>query len=161
VKKYDKALMDTAHVWSAQSYCKRKKVGAVLSKEGRILAIGYNGTLSGTPNECEELIKKCNKCGSTIDIENHDICHKDSDYITENITSNKTLHAEENLIAFCSKHGIPTNNTTIFITLSPCIRCARLIAQAGIKRVVYDNEYKDTSGIELLKEVGITVEKYN
>ena len=180
--KYDKIMMSTAYIWSNQSYCKRRKVGAVLSKDGRILATGYNGTISGLPNDCEESFVICPDCSKKISlstIRNNDSLTQNNKYLhicecgttleyDENylnsipaITSDFTLHAEQNIITFCAKNGIPTDNTTLYITTSPCRHCAKLIAQAGIKRVVYGEAYKDTSGIEFLEKIGIEIVKYN
>ena len=75
------------------------------------------------------------------------------------VTNELTLHAEQNIISFCAKNGIPTEGTTMYITLSPCKTCAKLIKQCGIKEVVYNEEYRDTSGIEFLKSVGVNVRK--
>lgn len=132
MNKYDTAMMTTAYTFAEQSYCKRRKIGAVLARDGRILATGYNGTISGTSNICE--------------------CE-------DGTTSDFTLHAEQNLITFCAKHGIPTNGTTIYITHSPCKQCSKLIAQSGIKEVVYAQPYKDPDGIAFLESCGIPVRK--
>lgn len=121
-------MMKTAELFAEQSYCKRKKVGAVLAKEGRILATGYNGTISGLPNICE--------------------CE-------DGITNDFTLHAEQNIITYCAKNGIPTNGTTLYITYSPCKTCAKLIAQSGITNVIYADLYKDKDGIQFLESCQI------
>lgn len=126
-------MIITAFTFAEQSYCKRLKVGAVLAREGRILATGYNGTITGTSNTCE--------------------CE-------DGTTSDFTLHAEQNLITFCAKHGISTNNTTIYITHSPCKQCAKLIAQSGITEVVYSQTYKDTAGIDFLQACNILVRQF-
>ena len=131
--KYDTSMIITAFTFAEQSYCKRLKVGAVLAREGRILATGYNGTITGTSNTCE--------------------CE-------DGTTSDFTLHAEQNLITFCAKHGISTNNTTIYITHSPCKQCAKLIAQSGITEVVYSQTYKDTAGIDFLQACNILVRQF-
>jgi dCMP deaminase len=123
--------MKAAWLWAQESYCKRNKVGAVLAKDGRILATGYNGSLSGLPNVCED--------GDT--------------------TALHIVHAEQNVITFSSKQGIGTNGCDLYVTLSPCIMCAKLIVQAGISTVIYDKEYRDTSGIDLLKECNVEVIK--
>ena len=131
--KYDTSMIITAFTFAEQSYCKRLKVGAVLAREGRILATGYNGTITGTSNTCE--------------------CE-------DGTTSDFTLHAEQNLITFCAKHGVSTNNTTIYITHSPCKQCAKLIAQSGITEVVYSQTYKDTTGIDFLQACNILVRQF-
>lgn len=130
--KYDTSMIITAFTFAEQSYCKRLKVGAVLAREGRILATGYNGTITGTSNTCE--------------------CE-------DGTTSDFTLHAEQNLITFCAKHGIPTNGATIYITHSPCKQCSKLIAQSGITEVVYSTPYRDSEGLDFLSACNILTRK--
>jgi len=158
VKKYDNVLMINAKSWAKQSYCNRKKVGAVLAKDGRILATGYNGTISGTENCCEEKCDVCNGTGRSY-LDDEEYCPRCNG--GGKITNDFTLHAEQNIITFCAKEGIPTKDTTIYITLSPCKTCAKLIAQSGIKRVVYNEQYRDTSGVDFLKNLGIQCEQHN
>jgi len=131
MKNRDKYLMDKAILASKQSYCKRNKVGAVLALDGRTLVDGYNGTLSGFDNRCE-----------------------DGDNTKECV-----MHAEQNVIAFAAKYGISTKDTTLYVTVSPCIMCAKLIIQSGIKEVVYKDEYRDDSGIKLLQKARVIVRK--
>jgi dCMP deaminase len=131
MKNRDKYLMDKAILASKQSYCKRNKVGAALTIDGRTLVDGYNGTLSGFDNKCED---------------------GDS-------TKDCVMHAEQNVIAFAAKYGISTKDTTLYVTVSPCINCAKLIIQAGIKEVVYLEEYRDLSGLELLRDAKIIVRR--
>lgn len=133
MKNRDKYMMDKAILASKQSYCKRNKVGAVLEKEGRTLVDGYNGTLVGSDNKCE-----------------------DGDN-----TKGCVMHAEQNVITFAAKHGIATNGCNMFVTVSPCIMCAKLIVQSGIKSVVYKEAYRDDSGIKLLQQNNIFVRKYD
>jgi len=175
--KIDKAMMDTADIWSKMSYCKRMQVGAVLAKDKRILVTGYNGTVHGAENICEcyevyedevegdsitcpdckgsgeshikgtpysEDCKKCNGFGKLK-------------YIDK--TNEFTVHAEQNVITFAAKNGISTKDTTLYITLSPCKTCAKLIVQAGISRVVYKNDYRDNEGIEFLKKCKVKCQK--
>jgi len=125
-------MIQTAYTFAKQSYCKRKQVGAVLAKEGRILNIGYNGTISGMPNTCE--------------------CDDGS-------TSEFTLHAEQNVITYCAREGIPTKGATLYITHSPCKTCAKLIAQSGITEVVYSELYKEPEGIYFLESCSIPTRK--
>jgi len=196
MNKYDQPMMKTAHIWAEQSYCKRRQVGAVLEKDGRILATGYNGTISKMSNECEDKYYECPNCNTKksklydlVDLPKQDITYPLYMEITSNCkqcntplmtfmsnsrtleerhsevmitleTNEFTVHAEQNIITFCAKNGIPTNGTTLYITTSPCKQCAKLIAQSGIKSVVYDEEYKDKSGINFLKEVGVNTSKY-
>ena len=178
--KYKQFFMKSAMLTSKLSKCRRKKVGAVLVKDKRILANGYNGTLAGMhPDICEEwkwlcpncktnvndimdkdlLDYRCPNCGEILKICFEESCEIKADLeINEERTSEFTLHAEQNIITFCSKNGIPTNNTQLFVTLSPCKTCAKLLVQAGIKEVYYLEEYRDTSGIDYLKKF-IYVEK--
>lgn len=136
MNKYDKVMLRTARLFSNLSYCEKKKVGAVIAKDGRILATGYNGTVAGFDNRCE-----------TYDfIEN------------KLVTSPFVIHAEQNVLMFCAKHGIATDGTTMYITLSPCETCAKLIVQAGIKRVVFLDYYKNTDGILFLQQAGVLTE---
>lgn len=134
----DRTFINIAETMSKNSYAERLQVGAVLAKEDRIMATGYNGTPSGYTNECEYI-----------------------DPITgEKKTKDVVIHAEQNLLCFCAKHGIKTDGCTLYITHSPCITCAKLIAAAGIKEVVYKDDYRNNDGLELLKELDINVEKY-
>ena len=196
MNKYTKPMMETAHIWAKQSYCKRRQVGAVLEKDGRILATGYNGTISKMDNKCEdqyfecpncstkkkniynlvnlpdnnirypmymEIISECKNCGHslmTFMATDSGLEERHSEVIITLETNEFTVHAEQNIITFCAKNGIPTNGTTLYVTTSPCKQCAKLIAQSGIKSVVYDEEYKDKSGIDFLKEVGVNTSKY-
>lgn len=136
MNRYDKVMLETAILFSNLSYCEKKKVGAVIAKDGRILATGYNGTVSGFDNQCE-----------TYDSINDKL-----------VTSPFVIHAEQNVLMFCAKHGIATDGTTMYITLSPCETCAKLIVQAGIKRVVFLELYKNTDGILFLQQAGVLTE---
>jgi dCMP deaminase len=137
-KNYDTAMMKTAFIWADESYCKRKKVGAVLAKKGRPLSCGYNGTTQGADNCCEEY---------------------DGKGISSTVTKRTVLHAEANALSFAGKYGIKTKGCTMYITLSPCLECAKLMAQHGIKKVLYNEEYRNTEGIEYLKENNIKVKQ--
>lgn len=131
--KYDEAMLATAKLFGNLSYCIKAKVGAIIARDGRVLATGYNGTVSGHDNCCEIEINGVLK------------------------TSPFTVHAEQNVISYCAKNGISTYGATMYITLSPCQLCAKLIVQAGIKRVVFLDLYKDTSGLEFLKDCNIEI----
>lgn len=122
--RFDKAYMKMAIQWSKLSHAKNKKVGALLVKEKMIISDGFNGMPSMMDNNCED---------------------------HNNITKWEVLHAEANAILKCAKRGISCNEATLYITLSPCRHCAKLIFQAGIARVVYYEAYKDLAGIEFLK----------
>jgi len=130
--KYDLAYLNMAREWAKLSHCKRKQVGALIVKNGTIISDGFNGTPSGYPNDCE----------------------------CDNITHWYVLHAEANAILKCAKWGNSCNESTLYITLSPCKDCAKLILQAGITRVVYLEDYKDSSGLDFLRESGIEIKKY-
>lgn len=128
--KYDKAYLRIAAEWSKLSYCKRKQVGAIIVRDRMIISDGYNGTPSGFENCCED---------------------------TDGATQWYVLHAEANAILKVAKSTQTCENSTLYITLSPCKECSKLIHQSGIKRVVYQNGYSDLSGIAFLIKAGITV----
>ena len=127
-KRYDKAYMKMAQTWGELSHCKRKKVGALIVKDRMIISDGYNGTPSGFENECE-----------------------DENYYTKWYV----LHAEANAILKVAASAQSCEGATLYITLSPCRECSKLIHQAGIKRVVYSVEYKDRSGLDFLEKAGV------
>lgn len=149
--KYDKAMMNTAIIWSKESSCKRSQVGAIISKAGRIIATGYNGTITGADNKCESDCKDCDEssrkdckiCGGTGLVSNNTVCH-----------------AEMNALMFAGKHGIATEDCTLYVTLTPCIECAKMIIQSGIIEVVYLTPYRISSGIDFLKEHNINIRQY-
>ena len=126
--KYDKAYLKMALEWGELSYCERRKVGALIVKDKMIISDGYNGTPTGFENFCED----------------------DKGY-----TKWYVLHAEANAIAKVSSSTQSTNGATLYITLSPCRECSKLIFQSGIIRVVYNKEYKDSSGLEFLEKAGV------
>ncbi|MCK0108398.1 dCMP deaminase family protein [Flavobacteriaceae bacterium S0825] len=128
--KYDKAYLRMAQEWGELSYCERKKVGAIIVKDRMIISDGYNGTPTGFENFCED----------------------DSGY-----TKWYVLHAEANAISKVASSTQSCKGGTLYITLSPCKECSKLIHQAGIVRVVYSKAYKDDSGISFLKKAGIDV----
>jgi dCMP deaminase len=128
--KYDKAYLRIAAEWSKLSYCKRKQVGAIIVRDRMIISDGFNGTPSGFENCCED---------------------------EEGLTQWYVLHAEANAILKVARSTQSCDNATLYITLSPCKDCSKLIHQSGIKRVVYKNGYRDTSGIDFLEKAGIEV----
>ena len=133
MNRYDETMLATAKLFGELSYCEKKKVGAVIARDGRILATGYNGTVSGFDNKCETY-----------------------DFLQDKlVTSPYVIHAEQNALMFCAKNGIPTDGTTMYVTLSPCATCAKLLVQAGIKRVVFLEYYKDLGGLEFLRLAGV------
>jgi dCMP deaminase len=129
-ERYDRAYLKMAQEWAKLSHCYRKKVGALLVKDGMLISDGYNGTPSGFPNTCE------NDLGET---------HW---YV---------LHAEANAITKIAKSTNNAKDSTLYITLSPCKDCCKLILQSGIKRMVYVEEYKDNTAIHFLQNAGIEV----
>lgn len=127
----DIRYLKMARIWSENSYCNRRKVGALLVKDKMIISDGYNGTPSGFPNVCED---------------------------SDNRTLPYVLHAEANAITKVAKSNNSSDGSTLYVTDSPCIECAKLIIQAGIKRVVYSKLYRVTDGIKLMETAGIIVE---
>ena len=130
----DYRYLRMARVWAENSYCKRRKVGALVVKQKMIISDGYNGTPSGFENICEE---------------------------ENGITKPDVLHAEANAITKLARSGNNSDGSTLYVTASPCIECAKLIIQAGIKRVVYGEKYRLTEGIDLLKRANIEIEFLN
>ncbi len=119
-----------ARIWAENSYCKRRQVGAIIVKDKMIISDGYNGTPSGFENICED---------------------------ESGLTKPYVLHAEANAITKIARSGNNSDGATLYVTAAPCIECAKLIIQAGIKRVVYSEEYRLKDGIELLQRAGIEV----
>ena len=132
--KFDRSYLEMAAVWGKNSYCKRRKVGAILVKDNMIISDGFNGTPSGFENICED---------------------------ENNVTKPYVLHAEANAITKVARSNNSSENSTLYITSSPCVECAKLIIQAGIKRVVFSDSYRISDGIELLKQANIEVVKIN
>ena len=135
-ERLDKYYIKVAQVCAKNSYAIKLKVGAIIVKDNQIISDGFNGTPSGFENKCE-----------TFNIDG-DLC-----------TFPYVLHAESNAILKCAKYGKSTKDSTLYITHAPCIDCAKLIIQAGIIRIVYLEDYKNSDGINLLKKVDIKVEK--
>lgn len=118
--------------WSTLSCCNRKKVGALIVKDGAIISDGFNGTPKGFPNDCED---------------------------ANGNTYWYVLHAEANAILKVAKSSQSTDGATLYVTYSPCKECSKLIVQAGIKNVIYHEEYRDTAGLLILREAGVDVLK--
>ncbi len=127
----DSRYLRMARIWAENSYCKRRQVGALVVKDQRIISDGYNGTPSGFDNVCED---------------------------ENNVTHPYVLHAEANAITKLAKSNNNSEDATLYVTASPCIECAKLIIQAGIKRVVYGEKYRLDDGLKLLERAGIKVE---
>ena len=132
MNKFDDKYLRMAAIWAQNSYCKRRQVGALIVKDRMIISDGYNGTPSGFENVCAD---------------------------ESGVTKPYVLHAEANAITKVAKSGNSSEGATLYITASPCIECAKLIIQSGIKRVVYSDEYRLTDGVDLLRRAGIEVEK--
>ncbi|MCC8186334.1 MAG: dCMP deaminase family protein [Bacteroides sp.] len=126
----DKRYLRMASIWAENSYCRRRQVGALIVKEKMIISDGYNGTPSGFENVCED---------------------------ENNLTKPYVLHAEANAITKIARSNNSSDGATLYVTASPCIECAKLIIQAGIKRVVYSEKYRLEDGINLLRRAGIEV----
>ena len=127
-KSLDKRYLEMAQIWAGNSYCKRRQVGALIVKDKMIISDGYNGTPSGFENICED---------------------------ENNVTKPYVLHAEANAITKVAKSNNSSEGATLYVTTSPCMECAKLIIQAGIKRVVYSQKYHSNDGIDLLKRAGV------
>ena len=132
MQKFDNSYLDMAQIRARNSYCKRRQVGALIVKDRMIISDGYNGTPSGFENVCED---------------------------ENGVTKPYVLHAEANAISKVAKSGNSSEGATLYVTASPCLECSKLIIQAGIRRVVYRDEYRLTDGIDLLRRAGIEVEK--
>lgn len=130
--RYDRVYLKMAETWASLSHCQRKQVGALIVKDGMIISDGYNGTPSGFDNCCED---------------------------EDGNTHWYVLHAEANAILKVSKSTNSALGATLYLTLSPCRDCAKLVLQAGINRVVFANRYKDDSGLNFLKHAGVLVEQ--
>ena len=127
----DYRYLRMARIWAENSYCKRRQVGALVVKDKMIISDGYNGTPSGFENVCEDEL---------------------------GVTKLYVLHAEANAITKLARSGNNSEGSTLYVTASPCIECAKLIIQAGIRRVVYAEKYRLTDGIDLLTRAGVEVE---
>ena len=127
----DQRYLRMARIWAENSYCQRRQVGALVVKDQRIISDGYNGTPSGFENQCED---------------------------EQGVTHPYVLHAEANAITKSARSSNNSDGATLYVTASPCIECAKLIIQAGIKRVVYGEKYRLDDGLNLLKKANIKVE---
>ena len=130
-KLLDQRYMRMARIWAENSYCERRKVGALLVKNKMIISDGYNGTPSGFENKCED---------------------------ENNVSKPYVLHAEANAISKIARSHNSSDGATLYVTASPCIECAKLIIESGVKRVIFGEEYRIMDGVDLLKRAGIEVE---
>ena len=131
-KEHDSRYLRKARIWSENTNCKRRQVGALIVKDKRIISDGYNGTPSGFENVCED---------------------------ENNQTKPYVLHAEANAITKIARSNNNSDGSTLYVTDSPCVECSKLIIQAGIRRVVYARDYRLTDGVDLLRRAGIEVEQ--
>ena len=129
-EQFDRRYLEMAHVWGENSYCKRRKVGALIVKGKMIISDGYNGTPAGFENICE-----------------------DDNFVTKPYV----LHAEANAITKVAKSNNSSENATLYVTTSPCMECSKLIIQSGIRRVVFSNKYRNVDGLVLLERAGIEI----
>ena len=185
MRTFDKSYLDIAEVWSKNSRARRAKVGAIIVKDNMIISDGFNGTPSGFENDCEEVVS----CSLHENMKDGYTCVQECsvpDYSPENLsgvtkrliryhfpddcidcphavlkTKDYVLHAEANAITKLAKSGNSSDGATLYVTMSPCVECAKLIIQAGIKRVVYREKYRITDGIDLLERANIKVEQIN
>ena len=127
----DRRYLRMARIWSENSYCERRKVGALIVNDKMIISDGFNGTPSGFPNVCES---------------------------REGVTLPYVLHAEANAITKVARSNNSSEGSTLYVTASPCMECSKLIIQSGIKRVVFSELYRITDGIDLLRQAGVEVE---
>lgn len=157
----DKFYINVAKLCAQNSYANKLKVGAIIVKDNQIISDGFNGTPSGFNNECEIIDCTTNHCHLIKDTPKTNYAERCAycSYV-KLTTKDEVLHAESNAIMKCAKYGKSTDGATLYITHSPCIQCAKLIIQAGIKRVVYLRSYKHFDGLELLKQAKIIVEQY-
>lgn len=130
----DKRYLRMAAIWAENSYCQRRKVGAIIVKDQMIISDGYNGTPAGFENVCED---------------------------ENGLTKPYVLHAEANAITKVAKSANNCDGSTLYITAAPCLECSKLIIQAGIRRVVYSEDYRSEEGLNLLRKVGIECVQYS
>ncbi len=128
--KFDRRYLKMAKIWAENSYCNRRKVGALIVKDKMIISDGYNGTPEGFDNICED---------------------------NNNVTFPYVLHAEANAITKVAKSNNSSEGSTLYVTTSPCMECSKLIIQSGIKRVVFSDKYHEISGINLLEKANIEI----
>ena len=150
IEKWHKDFIRIAYIFGEHSTCIRKHVGSIIVKDKRIISCGYNGTPKGIEHCSEKFknidFKELNTAGTPLNLAHHEFSE-----VYE-------VHAEANAIAFCAKYEISLDGADIYCTLSPCVNCAKLIAQAGIKRVFYHEKYdRNTDGLDMLEKLGIEV----
>ena len=158
----EKIYMQTAYQFAKLSYAERRKVGCVIVKDKQIISFGYNGMPHGFDNTCETIEKRYyeNDVGYEIltdqgwdcEVDENCTCHK-------SVTKREVLHAESNAITKVAKSTMSCEGAELYTTTCPCFDCAKLIIQAGITKVYYAEDYRDMSGVELLKKANVEVEE--
>lgn len=162
--KYQQAHMRAAHIYSELSHARRLKVGALIVKDDRIISIGYNGMPSGWDNNCEDTEWMDSDAGGWLD---PDEVEAQWPFVDENNkryrlkTKPEVLHAESNAISKLARSSESGLAADLFVTHSPCLDCAKLILQSGIRRVFYANSYRDNAGLDFLKASGVEVLQIN
>ena len=159
MKKFDDKYMSMAKIWATNSHAIRSKVGALIVKDNTIISDGYNGTPKGFPNNCECV--KCRKYDNRKDCVSfkydEEACMNCQNTYLETLPT--VIHAECNAITKLARSTQSSEGSTLYVTLSPCAECAKMIIQAGIKRVVYSEKYRKDDGLRLLEESGIEIEQ--
>ena len=159
-KKFDELFMNVANEHSKMSHAVRAKVGAVVTKDERIVSCGWNGTPTGFDNSCEitEYVGKNEQIESPAVMKKLDFTETDNGWVRLK-TKPEVVHAEINALLFAARNGTPLEGSTLYTTCAPCIDCAKAIYQAGVKKVIYGHDYKDSSPLDFLKKCGIEVQK--
>lgn len=155
--KFVEAYMDVAERFAQLSSATRLKVGAIAVKDDRIISIGYNGTVSGWDNTCEEKDYMPYDAPGWIDDFEEQWPYEESERRYKLVTKQEVVHAESNCISKLAKSNESGQGASMFITHSPCVECAKLIYQSGIIHVYYKNSYRDCSGVDFLKKCGVNV----
>lgn len=142
---WDEYFMEIAEIVKTRSTCLRRQVGAVIVKDNRILTTGYNGSPAGTFNCTDK--GSCKRIELNVPSgERHELC--------------RALHAEQNAIITAAKNGVSIEGATIYVNVQPCVICAKMIINAGIKRIVFKGDYPDELSLEMINEAGIKLEKF-
>ena len=156
--KLDERYLAMAREWSKMSHAKRKKVGCLIVKDEQIISDGYNGTPSGFNNDCEEVFYTCDERDFYKDQEWELDRGKEKFFKLK--TKPEVLHAESNALMKLARSTNSSEGATIYCTYSPCFDCAKLIVQSGVKRFVYNETYRNTEGLDLLKKAGVEIVNY-
>lgn len=170
-EKMIKPYMDCAKAFASLSHALRKKVGGVAITPNDVMLYSWNGTASGDDNECEDKVRMTAQIKALYDNYKERSLKHFTDVYENNfpyedelgryslVTKRETLHAERNIIAKAAKEGISLKDSIFVVTMSPCFECSVQLVQAGVKHVIYEEEYRDLDGIEYLKSHGVTVER--